>query len=707
VKAKAAAALLIALAILGLAAPVLPAMGQIGAQIEQIFPSSATGVVGSTVNILGSIDTTNGQYKVFFGNILVVTATAQGSAVSTGFIVPETPAGTYTITLQDVTANSNATKDFTLNVNYSVQPTVPSTPAQLQEGNSVTMNISVTGGQPNTAYSANITVTVPAPLSTNYSRLVTLPASNSKGTSTTQITYPDSTFAPSGSVTDYAGTYQLYFNLSQSLASNQFTIGFTDQTQYHRGQTAKISAVGYQPNDTATVIVKNLDSGATMSSTDVTPTSAGAVSTQWTVPSSAAIGTYSVTITTRNTPKVVPDAENVTVPGYPVTIRVTDLSARPVSAIVVEAVDATTNKTYSATSDAGGNASISLESGKAVLTGYWNGLQVGQTSITVTGAGAFDLPCQLGDLRITVKDQNGLLIPSVNLDISYTYLTTKDQQSRSGSTSGQTDVSGAFSLNSTPPGITYNINASVYGAVFNVGNSTVENMPVNAVSEVTILCPSRTLTFNVVDYSGSPISNARFSMLEVTAGIFYSATTSSNGSVTVQATFGRYAARVYSGSVLLNETVVDAFADKQVSIQCVLYNLQVNVKVIDYFGQAIPNANIKLTAADGKVQSQIAHPDGTATFNGVIGGNVQIAAALSESDDYYQALNVYVGSSTTVQVQMGRYIVLGGIVVQTSLFITLMTILPTIVAFLVFELYLRRRGRHKKPAAGVGKAVSK
>lgn len=686
-------------------APILPVMGQIGSQIDTVLPESATGVVGSLVNVLGSIDTTNGQYKLFFGSVLVVTANAVGSSVSSGFFLPEIPAGTYTITLQDVTKNSNATHDFTVNTNYVVQPSLPSAPAQLQEGNSVSLNVTVTGGQASTAYSANITVTLPAPLSTNYSRLITLPTSSSKGSTNTQVTFPDSAFEPSGGITDYAGTYQVYFN--QSVAVAQFTVGFTDLSQYHRGQTAKINGIGYKPNDTATVTVKSVDTGVTLNSTDVTPTSAGVVVAQWLVPSNAAIGAYTVTITARNTAKAVPDVENITVPGNPITIRVTDLSGRPVRDVVVEALDAVTNKTYDATSDASGNATLSLESGKATLTAYWNGLQAGQTSITVTGAGSFDLQCELTDLKITVKDKNGLLIPSVNLDISYSYFTTKDNQSKSGSASGKTDVSGVFSLNSTPPSIGYAINASVYGQVFNGGNSTVDNLPVKAVSEVTIICPYRTLTFNVVDYYGNSIPNARLSMLEVNAGIFYSGTTNDDGSVTVQATFGRYMARVYTSSVLLNETQVDAFSDKQVNVQCFTYNLQVNVKIVDYFGQAIPSANVRLTGADGKVQSQVAQSDGTAAFSGVIGGNVQITAYLSESDDYYEAANVYVGSPTTVQVQMGRYVELGGIVVQTSLFITLMIVLPTIVAFVVFEVFMRRRGKPKKPAAKVEKSVSK
>jgi hypothetical protein len=702
-------AFFIAVVILSYLTPTLPVVGQttVGSQIDQVFPSELAGVVGQAASVLGSIDTRNGKFEVYFGSILVANGTAQDNSVGVSFNLPETTAGAYVITLRDTALNSNATKDFTLNANYAVTPVVPSSPELLQEGNSVVLNITVTGGQPNTPYTANITVTLPAPLSTNYSRLVTLPTSSQKGTSITQVTFPDSTFEPSGSLTSYAGSYKAYFNLSQPLASSQFTIGFTDSSQYHRGQTVKVSAIGYRSNETATVTIRNQDSGATVYNVDVTPTSGGVVVANWTVPSNAAIGDYEVNITARTTVKQVPDSQVISIPGYTISVTVLDLSNRTVPSIVFEALDAATNKTYEGTSGAEGNATVNLENGKHTLTAFWNGLQVGETSITVAGAGNFTITCQLGDLKITVKDRNGLLIPSVDLDISYSYSTTRNSQSRNGSATGQTDVSGTYSLNSTPPGITYTFEASVYGVTFNGGNDTVTDLPVKAVSEVTIICPARTLNFNVVDNFGNPIPNARFSMLEVTAGIFYSATTDSSGSVTVDATFGRYKARVYAGTVLLNETVVDAFTDKQIEIQCATFNLQVNVKVVDFFGQPIPNANVMLVAADGTAQSKQAQSDGTAVFNGVIGGNVQITAYLSEGDDYYEAANVNVASPTTVQIQMGRYVVLGGLMVQTSFFITFFTILPTLLFFLIWELYMRRKKRPRKAVAKVEKAVSK
>jgi hypothetical protein len=177
--------------------------------------------------------------------------------------------------------------------------------------------------------------------------------------------------------------------------------------------------------------------------------------------------------------------------------------------------------------------------------------------------------------------------------------------------------------------------------------------------------------------------------------------------VRVNATFGKYISRVYAGSVLLNETVVEAFTDRQVDVQCVLFNLQVNVQVVDYFGQPISNANVRLVEADGTVQSGKAAADGKALFNGVVGGNVQITAYLSEGDDYYEATNIHVDSPIATQVRMGRYIILGSLVIQTSMFVTLMIILPAIVLFLGFELYRRRKARPRNPVTNIEKAGSK
>lgn len=682
--------------------PILPAVAQIGATIDQVFPSDLKGVVGQSASLIGSIDTKNGTFQIYFGTILVATGIAQEFSVSSTFNIPETSAGVYTITLRDAQLNDNATKDFTVNTAYYVTPNLPETPEHLQEGNPVSLNISITGGQPNTVYQANITITVPPPLDANYSRLLTLPRSNQKGTTSTQINYPGTEFQPSGSIIDYAGIYKVYLNETESLAQNQFAIGFTDLTQYHRGQTAQIRAIGYESNDTATVTIKNLDSGATMYSASVTPTTAGVVIAEWTVPSNAAVDNYEVNVTALNTPKLVPDLQEIAVPGYSTGIRAVDLSGTAVAQIVIEATDTVTNKTYDGTTGADGTASINLESGLCTLKAFWNDLQVGETSINVVGEGEFEVPCELVNLKITVTDRNGLLIPSVSLGISYKYLATKTNQQKTGNTNGQTDISGAFTLNSIPPGITYTISASLYGVAFNSGNDTVSDLPLQPVSEVTIICPARSLTFKIVDFHGEAIPNARLALLEITAGIFYGATTDADGSVTVEATLGKYVARVYTGSVLLNETLIEAFADKQIDIQCVLHNFQITLKVDDYFGQPIPDANVRLTGPDGTVQSEKTKADGTAIFGKVTGGDIQVVAYLSEDDNYFEATTIHIESPATIEIRMGRYVIMGAFIVQMSLLLTLVIILPVVAVFLLWEFFRRRRARANKPVMKIG-----
>ncbi len=699
-------ALLVLVVILGLLTPTMPALGQtLGTEISQIFPADLKGVVGQDGGLVGSIDTRNGKFQVYFGSILVAEGTAKEYGVNANFKIPETPAGEYTIKLRDSSVNDNATETFTLEAAYYVEPIVPTGTAQLQEGNAVVLNVTLTGGRPNTANHAKITVTLPAPLSTNYSQLITLPTTSPKGTTTTQLTYPDNAFQPAGSLANYAGSYNVHFNLTESLASGQFQIGFTDLNQYHRGQTVKIRAIGYQSNETATITVKHTETSSTMHSVDVTPSSEGIVTATWTIPSNTPIGTYNVTITAKNTTKAVPDTQVFAIPGYPIQIRAMDLSGAIVPKMAVEALDTAANKTYDGTTGADGKTTINLEGGRHTLTAYWNGLKVGETNINVTGGGEFDLECELTNLRITVQDKQGLLIPSTSLEITYHYVTTKDSQQRTGSTIGQTDISGTYTMNSTPPGINYTINASVYGVVFNSTN--VDSLPAKPFSDVTIICPARTLMFKILDYNRNPIPNARIAMLEITAGIFYSSTTDGNGSNTVEATFGKYRTQVYMGSVLLNETVIEGFINKQVEIQCVLFNLQVTVKVGDYFGQPISNANVRIIDPGGAAQSEKTVGDGTATFNKVTGGDVQIVAYLSEGDEYYEARNIHVESPTTIQVRMGRYVALGSFLIQTSQFMTFIVVLPALAALLLWEVYRRRKRSTPKNRASIENLTSK
>ena len=687
--------LLIALSITLVFAPLYIVSGQTGVSIINIVPPSQAGKAGDPVRILGSISTANSTYKIWFGNNLVVTNTSQGYYVDSSFAVPELPEGNYTITLNDVTINVNDTKTFTVLAGYSVEALVPSPPAQLQEGSNVILNVTLTGGQPSTTYYANITVMLPAQLNTNYSRLIEL-STTQTGTAHAEVTYPDVAFQPSGSLTDYTGLYHVYFNLTTLLAEDQFFIGLTDKSEYHRQDSVAIHAVGYHTNENSTITITYAKTGANVHSEAVTASSEGVINAAWTVPSDALIGDYNITITPQNTPKLIADSQLFTVPGYPIKIRILNLAGEVVPQILVEALDQATNTLYNGTSGVDGIATVNLEKGNHTIDAFWNDVKVGEISASITGESAYDLTCELTNLKITVQDKNGISIPSVSLYITYQYVTTKEGVSKTGSASGQTDLSGTFSFNSTLPRIGYTINASLYGVVFNTNNNTVSDVPAQPTFQILILCPSRTLTLKILDYHLAAIPNARIELVEQTSGIFYAAVTDNAGIVSVEVTFGKYLLRIFTGNILLNETVVEVFSDTQIEIRCILYNLQLSVVVVDYFGQSIPNVNVMLRGPEQVTRSATTQTDGTATFGNLIGGNMQIIAYLTGREASYEAVNLQVEAPTAIKIKMGKYVLLGSFLIETSLLTTLIIILAAVILFLSMEVYTRKRSKPSK-----------
>ncbi len=167
----------------------------LGVSILQVSPagsyisngtSTLTGPVGYALNLQGTIYTSNGAYQVIFANQVVASGTSEGYYVNANFSVPEVPSGTYALRLRDVPANVNSTEDdFQVTIVYSIN----AVPSQVQEGGSVVFNVAVTGGDPGTAYNANVSVTLPSPLNTEYSKILSLGATSQKGTANAQVTF--------------------------------------------------------------------------------------------------------------------------------------------------------------------------------------------------------------------------------------------------------------------------------------------------------------------------------------------------------------------------------------------------------------------------------------------------------------------------------------------------------------------------------------
>jgi hypothetical protein len=682
-------ALLIVLGVSFMFMPLSIVLGQLDVNIYLVNPKEE-GIVGQSVNLQGTIDTSNSEYQIWFGNKLVVSNNSEGYYVNTYFTIPEFSAGEYTITLRDASKNVNATHRFSIAMAYYIEVLEPSPPAQLQEGSAVILNVKITGAQSGTLYHANVTVELPAPLGTSYSRTVEL-VSSQEAVATAQVTYPDGAFQPEGALTDYAGSYQVYFNRTQLLAENQFSVGFTDSREYHRGQPVTARAIGYQPDENATLSIKYAETSSNVHSETVTASSEGIINSSWTVPSDAVIGDYNITITPENTAKLVPDSQLFTVPGYPVNIRTLNLANEPVPQIEVEALDQATNTVYSSVSMNDGAASLKLEKGNHMITAFWNGVKVGETDVTVLGENTFDVQCELTTLKVTVKNKDGNLIPFVDVDITYQYVTTKDDPVKTGSASGQTTLAGTFILNSTLPGINYTINASLYDIVFNTGNNTITGLPLQPVSEVIILCPSRTVTLKISDYNLAAIPNARIEMFEITSGLFHGAITDAAGTVTVEVTFGKYKLRVYKDDTLLSEMVIEVFSDAQKEIRCSLYNIKVSVKVVDYFKQPIPNINVMLYGPGIGTLSAKTHTNGTTTFSNVIGGNMQIIVYPDGLENSYEVVNLQIEEPKEIEIRLAKYILIGPFLIESSALATFIIILLAIIMFVSIEVYRKKR----------------
>jgi hypothetical protein len=694
-KKKVAFTLLILMSAAFLFMPFSQVVGQLGVNIYLVNPEDE-GVVGQVVNLQGTIDTKNGEYEIWFGNKLAVSNSSEGYYVNTNFSIPELSEGDYTIILRDVQKNVNATYAFTVLMAYYIEAIEPSPPKQLQEGSDVVFNVKLTGARSGTSYYANVTVKLPSPLSTSYFRLVELSSSSQDTIATAQVTYPHDAFQPEGSLTNYTGSYKVYFNETQQLAVDQFFVGFTDLSEYHRGQAVVIRAIGYQPNENATVSIKNEETRATVHSETVTASSEGVINSSWAVPSAALIGDYNMTITPENTDKLVPDSQLFTVPGYTVKIQTLNLAGEFVSQIVVEAHDQATGRIYNSASGSDGVATLNLEKGNHTIIAFWNGVEVGKINAPITGESTFDLTCELTNLKITIQNKERNRIPFVNLDITYQYVTTKDNLPKTGHASGQTDLSGTFTLKSILPGISYIVNASLYGIVFNTGNNTVTGLPAQPVSEVMILCPSQTFTLKIVDYNLAAIPNARVEMFEVTSGLFHGATADTAGTVTVEVTFGKYRLRVYKDDILLNEIIIEVFGDEQRDIRCSLYNIQISVRVVDYFEQPVPNINVMLSGPEIETRSATTHSNGITIFSNIIGGNMQIIAYPEGMEGSYEAVNLRVEEPTEIQIKLAKYILIGPFLIESSALATFIVILLAILMFVSIEVYRRKRAKPAK-----------
>jgi len=650
-------------------------------RIISMTPSS--GNVGTTLQLTANISTQDGEYKILFDENEILSGNATGNSVNASFVVPHVAEGLHNVTIIDVTAVENHTSTFTVLTFYSVTPEVPSSPSQLQQGANLKISVNVTGGKSNYTYpllkiqtpSGNLTYEASSNITTDVS-----------GDYYNNFTYPRDFSI--GANANFTGEYKILFN---ETFANQFFIGLTNCSEYHRGDIANIKAVDYPLNENVNITIsfgnKTIDS-ILYNATD------GTINTDWPVPSNVTVGKYNLTITpVPNSKQNASDTQIFDVPGFRTEIFTRNLANQTVPNIFVKAFDKSANAYNNNTSGTDGLANFMLEKGDYSCEAYFKEVRVGEINFTITEEKQVNFTCQLTSVNISVVDAQSVSVPFVFINLTYNYTTNLGvPENRTGTESGETNITGILQFRSLFPNITYAINASRYGEVF---NNTIYDLPAEEYVNITILCPTKKFHFQVIDANGQPVVNVIVKAQELMGGLIYDNTTDTGGETVLDCALGRYVVRVYLNAALLNETAFDLFEDQNQTIKCQLCGLNISIKVVDYFGQPIPNANVTLQR-DGLQNSSLTSSNGMATFSNIVGGDLRTAVYLPGQLQPCAVKTSYVDGSATIEIRIDKYVMLAGFLVETSQLTTVIIIAVAGVLAVSIEVYRRKRPKPQK-----------
>ena len=671
--------------------------------INEMTPTE--GHVGTEVNVIGQISTVNGSYEILFDGELAKNGTADLTAVSDTFIVPNSTAGLHEVRLRDVLNDTeSAVWNFTIQTRYTIKAVTPPGPNQLQEGSNVTIVAMITGEEANKTDHARITLEDPANVTSSSEEILIL--TSLKGYWTTSKSYP-SDFNGGNRTTFFVGDYEIALVKvsNETLATGNFTIGLTDASEYYRFQTVKIKALNFTVSEAFRIRITYEDEIVFES----LPNVSGIVEANWTITANASLGSYKVEVSWKPFEKPVLDVQNFTVAtkSFSCEVWAYNLDNELVSGVSVEARNLS-NSTVDTETTSEGVASFYLEATNYTFVAFWNlsapqRKQVGETSEisligNLTGDSAVNITCSLAHIRVAVKDESGAPLPSVELQTNFSYTSEIGglDVPINGSLTYETDINGTTVFQNVFANINYSIEARRYQSLFNV-------TMVNVTSSVwlNITCPTYRLLMNVYGRDGadSPLQDAQVKVYEWSIGKnapedSYAKwnVTDLNGNVEFDLIFGKYGVLIYVNDALLNETWVILDVPHTVfNVSCSLYPLTLNIRVVDYFGQAIPNANVTVEREGVPLSSATTEGDGVAQFLDLVGGNYK-AFVFMEGKPYEIATFSLI-EPRTVTLKIASVVSLGGLLTQMTHFIIIVFVLILAVAFSLSLVYRRLKAR--------------
>jgi len=707
-KEKIITTFVIVLLVTTLAATVIPWATATPTTITSTTPES--GHVGDIIRVVGEIDTTNGTYTIFFDEERVQNGTALDKVVNATFFAPHRPNDNYLVRLYDETTGYSDTRIFSLEPAYYIEAVVPSPPKQLQEGQSTEIRVNVTGGTENTCYVANITVTDPSnTVFFNASTQLTDTADTGDGWAS--ALYPRD-FGTSAH-TNLTGVYRISFN--NTLATGSFAVGLTDQLEYPRTETVSVQGSGYKADENVTVGI--LVAGVSVSGypKNVTTDSGGLVVDFWEIPANVTPGMYTVTLTSvtgLGTLKTPVDAQNFTVLGAFCLIQAWNLGEppEPVAGVAIVAREAKQPGVQVEATNETGWVEFALDFGNYTFEAQWtvvtsrypegNIVVVGSLrnqSITEMKVYEFNITCQLAHVNILVKDEADKPLPFVYITLTYSY-TQLEGMPVSDEDLFVTDYRGTWNKLNTLTSISYTIEARRYGHLFY--KTLIENLTVTR--WINITCPTCTIFIHVLDSNEHPLQNVQVTVYEWSSErVMLSEATNETGNITSELTFGRYEITVskYSADfnevIVLNRTILDLieYEDEEqfLVIHCKIFGIALSVKVVDYFGQPIPNTMVEIERRSEQKWMKIESSPKTDSEGIVslptIGGDYLISIYATGSLDETRTLSLT--TSQQIVIKLDKYMLVGGYLIETSRFITYIPIILLVVVFCSSFIYKR------------------
>lgn len=687
--------------------------------------SKYTGFVGDQVELIGEIITVNGTYEILFDGIPIKSANATLNSVQDRFSVPNGTSGDHMIRLRDVSnVTESAALNFTIQTQYAIRAIVPEEPRQLQQGENITLLTEITGGNASRTYRASISVVDPS--NVNYSSGELIIQINSSGYGSTIITYPEELHNGQPH-TFYTGIYNLFLldRNNESLAVEDFYIGLTDASEYHRFQTVSVKAANYTfPSDIVEVVITHNETAVFRSPEINGSQTGGVVTTEWIIPANATLGSYNVEVILKRpigTIKTVEDTQDFTIvtKAFSCEVKTYNLDGEPVEGVLVEAYNLTSVRVHgipiadAQTTDENGSAFFFLEATNYTFRAFWNASNaskalVGKSSWkslgkppgNLTGEYAVDLTCNLATLRIATKDVYGKTLPFVGVNMSFTYI-QRLNFTDAGTLSTETNMSGIAGFENmfttiNQVNINYTISVSRYDHVF-------ESKTVNLTDSkwINFTFPEYELIVNVFDRAGSTLEDVRVKIYEWNTGAnadddwSQQGMTDADGIIRFNSVFGKYGVLVFAGDSLINETAVNLVVDPtSFQVQSRLYPLLLTVNIIDYFGQGIAGVNVTLEHEDF-TSSAKTNGGGTAIFDQLPGGKYRILAHISGKP--YEIYDLNLREPSEVVLRIDRLVSIGGMLTETS-YLTSIILLSVMVVFtlLLYSYRLLRNRRREE-----------